>query len=545
MKKTLSINLKGLVFTIDEDAYEKLQNYLQDINKHFQTEDDIEIISDIETRIAELFTERLNNKRVVVTIEDVDYVMQTLGSPDQFDDDEENKGAEITDKDKKEKKKIKKFYRDTDNQIFGGVAAGLANYIGIDVTIIRILFILLTFASFSWMIVIYIILWIICPSAKTTSQKLEMRGIEPSIENIKNFNSNIDLQNNNNTIGRGFGNFAKICFKIFAIIIGIVLCLTFIGILGLVFVISISVLMMNPIIPGFEISTLFSVLFIISLFASIFLPILMIIVSIIQVLKKNKFKQKKFISFLCINGILWVIFVSILLFILFKFDFPRENIHNVKNTYINANTYTEERLSEFTINSLDVSNGVNVYLQNDTCNYVEISGDEMFLRNIELDTIGNKLNISNSSSTNNLLNTNKVIIHHTNSINDITVSSAGSVSNDSILKSDKLTLNANSAGSIDLTLDCDSLFINASSAAEIDLCGKTNYSKIDASSAAEINTKQLHCINCVVLSSSGAEAEVNGDTIDISSSSMGNIKHNKNAKIKRLDTSSKEDISTY
>lgn len=545
MKKTLSINLKGLVFTIDEDAYEKLQIYLQDINKHFQSEDDIEIISDIETRIAELFTELLNNKRVVVTIEDVDYVIQTLGSPDQFDDDEENKDAETPDNGKKEKQKHKKFYRDTDNQIFGGVAAGLAAYTGIDVTIIRILFIILTFVSFSWMIVIYIILWVICPSAKTTSQKLEMRGIEPSIENIKNFNSNIDLQNNSNTIGSGLGNFIKICFKIFAIIIGIVLCLTFIGMLGLIFVISISLLTMNPIIPGFEISTFYSVLFIISLFASIILPILMIIVSIIQLLKKNKFKHNKFISFLCISGILWVIFVSVLLFIIFKFDFPRENIHNIKNTYINSNTYTEERLSDFTIKSLDVSTGVNVCLQNDTCNYVEISGDEMFLRNIELDTAGNKLSISYSSSTNNLFNTNTVIVHHTNSIKEITVSSSGSVYSDSILKSDKLTLNANSAGSIDLTLDCDSLFVNASSAADIDLCGKTNYSKIDASSAAEINAKQLHCTNSVISSSSVAEIEINSDTIDISSSSMGKIKHDKNAKIKRLDTSSKEDTSTY
>lgn len=88
MKKTLTVNLNGLVFTIDEDAYEKLQHYLQDVNDHFKEEDDAEIISDIETRIAEIFTERLNKNRNVVTIDDVDFIISTLGNPDQFDEDE-------------------------------------------------------------------------------------------------------------------------------------------------------------------------------------------------------------------------------------------------------------------------------------------------------------------------------------------------------------------------------------------------------------------------------------------------------------------------
>ena len=151
MKKTLTVNLNGLVFTIDEDAYEKLQHYLQDVNDHFKEEDDAEIISDIETRIAEIFTERLNKNRNVVTIDDVDFIISTLGNPDQFDEDENYTPNTTTNdnKENKEKRKHRKFYRDIDDQILGGVAAGLALYIGIDVTIVRILFILLTVASFS------------------------------------------------------------------------------------------------------------------------------------------------------------------------------------------------------------------------------------------------------------------------------------------------------------------------------------------------------------------------------------------------------------
>ena len=324
MKKTLSINLSGLVFTIDEDAYNKLQTYLHKLSEHFKDESDREIISDVETRIAEIFTERLNKNRTVVTLEDVDYVISTLGNPNQFDDEndiEDNSENESKSNNSKNKKRHRKFYRDVDNQIFGGVAAGLASYTGIDVSFIRIIFILLTIFSFSWMIVIYVILWIICPAAKTTSQKLEMQGIEPSIENIKEYINKMDIKNNVSSIGSAFGKFLKIFFKILAIIIGVIFCSVLIGVLGLLIVVSLSIIFGHYSFPGMAIPTSDTIIFVISLILTATLPILMIIVSIIQIFKRNNSKNNGYIKFLWINSIVWIIALIISLTLFFKHDF--------------------------------------------------------------------------------------------------------------------------------------------------------------------------------------------------------------------------------
>lgn len=188
MKRTFTINLSGMVFNIDDDAYELLQNYLESLSNSFSDkEEGQEVMADIEARIVELFQDRLGSNREVVSIHDVEYIIEVLGKPEDFDATEaesENYGERKYDKHsgKQQWKTGKRLYRDIDESVLGGVSSGIAAFFGVSVVIIRILF-LLSFFFFGPLL--YIILWIVVPAARTAAQKLEMRGEPVNVENIE------------------------------------------------------------------------------------------------------------------------------------------------------------------------------------------------------------------------------------------------------------------------------------------------------------------------------------------------------------------------
>jgi phage shock protein PspC (stress-responsive transcriptional regulator) len=182
MKKTLSINLSGSVFNIDDDAYQLLKDYLNLIERHFRNEQESkEIISDIEARIAELFKERINDFKQVITFPDVEEVIEIMGQPEEFIDPGDSQQYQR--KEKFGPSGYRRMYRDPDNRLMGGVCSGMAAYWGTDPLIIRIIFIVATLIFLSGA-VIYVILWVVLPEAKTTAQKLEMRGEPVNISNI-------------------------------------------------------------------------------------------------------------------------------------------------------------------------------------------------------------------------------------------------------------------------------------------------------------------------------------------------------------------------
>ncbi|MCG8309657.1 MAG: PspC domain-containing protein [Cytophagales bacterium] len=266
MKKNISINISGIIFHIEEDGYDQLKEYLESINRYFSTfEDSLEIIADIETRIAEIFLSKLKDGKQVIAIEDVEALVATMGSIKDFqaaeedtsfkesqsesEDDEKDQGEPIfskrlyRDNNRKllagvlsgvafyfnidplwmrllyvllffgvwilpsiagflfiayivmwiavpasdelvEEKKIKKMYRDPDSKVLGGVASGIAAYFGVDVVIIRLLFFATIFIAGTGLI-LYIILWIILPEAKTLTDKMEMQGQPVTLSNIE------------------------------------------------------------------------------------------------------------------------------------------------------------------------------------------------------------------------------------------------------------------------------------------------------------------------------------------------------------------------
>ena len=182
MIKTININLSGIVFNINEDAYSILNNYLTSIRSKFKnTEGGDEIIADIESRVAEIFTEKLDESRQVIELKDVELVIETLGQPEDYDLEEEDTSYSQS---YSQRNKNRKFFRDPDDKMLGGVSSGIGAYVNIDTVWIRLLWIILFF-GYGFGFIAYLILWIVIPEAKTTADKLEMRGEPVNIENIE------------------------------------------------------------------------------------------------------------------------------------------------------------------------------------------------------------------------------------------------------------------------------------------------------------------------------------------------------------------------
>ncbi len=180
MKKTFSINLNGLLFNIDEDAFEKLNTYLKTLKQHFKsTKGGEDIVNDIEARCAELLKERTKELQKIISISDVESIIETLGQPYEMDEEKESKHFQ------KEKKPFqKRIFRDPDNQMIAGVSSGLAAYFSIDPLIVRLLFALSILIGGAG-IIVYIALWVLTPFANTTAEKLEMEGERIDIHSIE------------------------------------------------------------------------------------------------------------------------------------------------------------------------------------------------------------------------------------------------------------------------------------------------------------------------------------------------------------------------
>ncbi len=186
MKTTIKINLSGQIFTLDEDAYQVLKDYLDSISSRFRdTEEGIEIIEDIESRMAELFLEKISVKKQVITIDDVKAIIDVMGQPEEILDEEVTTEGQSSSA-YTNGKKSRKFYRDPDNTAIGGVCSGLAAYFGIEIWLMRLLWVIFFFATGGGlMFILYIVLWIAVPKANTAAEKLEMRGEKVNVSNIE------------------------------------------------------------------------------------------------------------------------------------------------------------------------------------------------------------------------------------------------------------------------------------------------------------------------------------------------------------------------
>ena len=205
MDKTKNISLGGFSFLIEENAYTALSQYLAEVRQHLQHNSDRdEIIFDVEQRMAELLKDRTANREVIMH-QDVLYLIEVLGKPEQYVEDEEadkatNAAPEAT---AQAFSTNKPLYRDIDDCKIGGVLSGMAHYFNISPTMLRIAFAVCLILSFvvsyrwiflfngvSWAIIIlYILLWMIVPAAVTTAQKLEMQGAAVTLDSLASYKS--------------------------------------------------------------------------------------------------------------------------------------------------------------------------------------------------------------------------------------------------------------------------------------------------------------------------------------------------------------------
>jgi len=185
MNKTVNINLGGLFFHIDEDAFQKLNRYFDAIKRSLSNSSgQDEIMKDIEMRISEIFSETKETEKQVISLKDVDAMIAVMGQPEDYRIEEEGETQNAS-QNFNTTKPNKKLYRDIDKNILGGVAAGFGHYLGIDSLWIRLLLVLIVIAGVGFPILLYIILWVLIPKAQTTTEKLEMTGEPANLSNIE------------------------------------------------------------------------------------------------------------------------------------------------------------------------------------------------------------------------------------------------------------------------------------------------------------------------------------------------------------------------
>ena len=232
MNKTVNINIGGLFFHIDEDAFQKLTRYFEAIKRSLSNSSGKdEIMKDIEMRVAELLAEKQKSDKHVINSKDVDEVIVVMGQPEDYridDDSDDNATASFN-----SYTKSRKLYRDKDRGTIAGVCTGLGHYFGIDSVWIKIAFILLIWAGGAG-IIAYLVLWIAMPKAITTSEKLEMTGEPVTISNIEkkvreefdtvsNRLKNADysqVKNGAERVGNGIGDALIKIFGAFAKVLG-------------------------------------------------------------------------------------------------------------------------------------------------------------------------------------------------------------------------------------------------------------------------------------------------------------------------------------
>ena len=186
MKKTVSVNIKGINFLIEEDAYETLHQYLKRLEDHLKNQEGSkDIFEDIELRIAELCQSNLSDKKQVIEIEDINLIIETLGQPEDYlDEENESQNKRTFESQTSSQTESRRLYRDLEYAKIAGICAGISNYLNIDVIVIRIIFLLFLFVG-GFGIPLYIILWIVIPQAVSSIDRLRMQGKPITVDSVK------------------------------------------------------------------------------------------------------------------------------------------------------------------------------------------------------------------------------------------------------------------------------------------------------------------------------------------------------------------------
>lgn len=189
MKKVIEVSIGGTNFTMEDDAYFRLKDYLKRFEETIPDKQEArEVMEDVEARVAEILQKEMKYSNQVVDMKQVQTVIDHLGEVDSKSSEQETEYKNYKSSDKEYTRGDKRMYRDIDEKMVSGVCSGLALYLGIDVTIIRVIFAATSFL-YGTAVLVYCVLWIVMPRAISVAQKLELRGYAPTAENIRRFTS--------------------------------------------------------------------------------------------------------------------------------------------------------------------------------------------------------------------------------------------------------------------------------------------------------------------------------------------------------------------
>ena len=188
MKKVIEVSISGINFTMEDDAYFKLKSYLNRFEGTIPNKQDArEVMEDVEARVAEIFQKEMKYSNQVVDEKLVQIVINHLGEVES-DTQTKDTGATHNNQEHEYTKGEKKLFRNADDKMIAGVCSGIAAYLNVDVTLVRIAFVL-TFFLYGTAAIVYIVLKFVVPVATTIAQKLQMRGYATTAENIKKYAS--------------------------------------------------------------------------------------------------------------------------------------------------------------------------------------------------------------------------------------------------------------------------------------------------------------------------------------------------------------------
>ena len=505
MKKTLTVNLNNIVFHIDDDAYEMLQTYLHEIADHFRSDEEKkEIMNDIEARIAELFSEKLQKNKNVVTLEDVQEIIEIMGKPSQYADESEEPKAPKT---SKSQQKSRRFYRDPENAILGGVASGVAAYFDWDVTWVRIGMVVLALISAGYMIPIYIIAWFVAPEAKTASQRLEMQGEDVTVESIKtelnnakNYIKSEEFKKSASTAGDKVLEIIRVFFKIVLGFVGAVLGIVGVVLVGALILLIFFLIFEPGVLNGFApdiISnwTSFSpdkmVLISTSLLLIIGCPIFILIYWAIRLISgkhDTPHTASWVVLILWIAGLFMFYSVGANAFI----NFHRHNDQRYSLFWDNDDKPYEDEIRECdSFNAIDLSGNIELELRNDSTKELRVSFVKGYLPRVITKVENGVLHVYSDEV---FLFQNKPIkvSVSSDSIQYLTAKGACKIESKYPLTTKDFTLNLLGASQANLDVNVSGIFkLDVKGASKVDLRGTSNIFSVNGIGASDINAYEL------------------------------------------------------
>ncbi len=517
MKRTFTVNLNNQVFHIDDDAYELLNKYLHDVEERLSPEEKKEVMIDIESRVAELFIEKLQRTKTVITMEDVDAIIQIMGKPNDYEEDSyESESGQDTSKQSNKKRNRRKFYRDKDNVVFGGVAAGLAAFLGWDVIPIRIILVLMIFLGWGTLIPVYFVFWLIVPEAKTIAQKLEMQGeevtaerIKEEVQNLKNYVESEQFRTSATSIGQRLGQVFMIIIKIIFGFIAFVMAAVGLIVVGAL-LLGLSIVVFEPGVWsdilsqfGFE-SSYRAALMVVSLLLVVGVPIFMLIYWAVRAIRPIKRKAG---ALPWVMLVLWIVgvFMSAGLAVNTlrqwnKGDFRFDGVYWSDNDEGRVDEVRE--LADF--RAIKVSDAIKIRLTQDSLQSVVVNTQASFLPYVKTEVDENgvlhiymeKLNLNNWVRVN----------IGANDIDAVSLSGAGMLKTNNKFRAEtfNISMTGASQADVDLAVATD-LMVDVSGASKLELEGYAYQLNADISGASKFDADDFTAKNAKLIGSGASK----------------------------------------